>query len=63
MFPTVGEIRKTRKQYNHKMLNSGIASFEDLEKLEANALKNGELPQKTKELIALGISIGHSCYG
>jgi alkylhydroperoxidase/carboxymuconolactone decarboxylase family protein YurZ len=63
MFPTVGEIRKTRKKYNHKMLNSGIASFEDLENLEANALRSGELPQKTKELIALGISIGRSCYG
>jgi alkylhydroperoxidase/carboxymuconolactone decarboxylase family protein YurZ len=63
MFPAVSEIRKTRKQYNRKMLDSGIASFEDLEKLEANALKSGELPQKTKELIALGISISHSCYG
>jgi alkylhydroperoxidase/carboxymuconolactone decarboxylase family protein YurZ len=63
MFPAVGEIRNTRKQYNYKMMNSGIAAFEDVEKLEANALKSGELPQKTKELIALGISIAHACYG
>ena len=63
MFPAVGEIRKIRKQYNQKMLSSGIASFEELEKFESHALKSGEVPQKTKELVALGISISHACYG
>jgi alkylhydroperoxidase/carboxymuconolactone decarboxylase family protein YurZ len=31
--------------------------------LEEEALKDGALDQKTKELIALGISIGNACYG
>lgn len=63
MFPDIKEIRKTRKKYNYKMIRSGISSFKELEKLEANALKNGEIPQKFKELMALGISISRSCYG
>jgi alkylhydroperoxidase/carboxymuconolactone decarboxylase family protein YurZ len=31
--------------------------------LEEEALKDGVLAQKYKELIALGISISNSCYG
>ena len=63
MFPEVGEIRKTRKTYNRQMSKSGIQTFRELGKLEANALKDGALARKYKELIALGISISCGCYG
>ena len=63
MFPDVSEIRKTRKKYNWQMSQSGIKTYRDLGELEENALKDGALSQKFKELIALGISISNSCYG
>lgn len=63
MEETIEEIRKTRNKYDLIMSQSGISAFEKLDRLEANALKSGELDQKQKELIALGISISQSCYG
>jgi hypothetical protein len=63
MFEDIRQIRRTRKKYNLAMRRSGISTFRELEALEANALKDGALTQKHKELIALGISISNSCYG
>lgn len=63
MFEDVRQIRKLRKKYNAQMFRSGISTFRELEELEANALRDGELARKYKELIALGISISHGCYG
>ncbi len=68
MFPqdmekTMEEIRKTRKKYDEIMSRSGVSAFEELDRLEVNALRSGALEQKYKELIALGISISQSCYG
>jgi hypothetical protein len=63
MFEDVDKIRHTRKKYNFKMFRSGVGAFRELEELESNALGEGAIPQKFKELIALGISITHSCYG
>ena len=63
MFPDVNEIRKVRKKYNWQMYQSGISTFRAAGELEENALKDGALSQKYKELIALGISISNSCYG
>jgi hypothetical protein len=63
MFENVEQIRKIRKKYNAQMLQTGISTFRELEDLEANALRDGELARKHKELIALGISISHTCYG
>jgi len=63
MFEDVKQIRKVRKKYNTKMFRSGISTFRELEEIEANALRDGELARKYKELIALGISISHGCYG
>lgn len=62
MFDEIEEIRRTRKLYNLKMLRSGVGTFEELENLAANALREGTLPKKYKELIALGISICEKCY-
>ncbi|MFZ0451264.1 MAG: carboxymuconolactone decarboxylase family protein [Desulfatiglandaceae bacterium] len=63
MFPKIDEINKTRKKYNRQMKQSGITTFREIGELEANALRDGALNQKYKELIALGISISNSCYG
>jgi len=63
MFPNSNEIRKTRKKYNWQMYQSGINTFREIGEIEANALKDGVLAQKYKELIALGISINNGCYG
>jgi alkylhydroperoxidase/carboxymuconolactone decarboxylase family protein YurZ len=63
MFDDIGEIRKQRKTYNLKMLRSGISTFGKIWEVEEEALKSGALSQQTKELIALGISIGKACYG
>lgn len=63
MFDEIDQIRKTRKKYNLQMFRSGISTFREIEDLEANALRDGALAQKYKELIALGISISQACYG
>ena len=63
MFPDSSEIQKTRKKYNRQMYQSGIDTFPAIGKIEVNALKDGALAQKYKELIALGISINNGCYG
>jgi hypothetical protein len=63
MFPNINEIRKTRKKYNWQMYQSGINAFREIGEVEANALKDGVLAQKYKELVALGISISNGCYG
>ena len=63
MFPNVREIREARKKYNGQMYQSGIRTYREVGELEENALKEGVLAQKYKELIALGISISNSCYG
>ena len=45
------------------MFLSGVSTFRELEELETNAFRDGALDQKCKELIGLGISISHACYG
>ena len=62
MFDDLEDIRQTRKRYNFKMFQSGVAAFRQLEDLEAGALADGALSQKHKELIALGISIAQRCF-
>lgn len=63
MFINTDEIRKTRQKYYLQMQQSGIKTFHDMDKIEREALEGGELSQKYKELIALGISISNACYG
>ena len=63
MFDEINQIRKTRKKFNQQMFRSGISTFREIEDLEVNALQGGDLAQKYKELIALGISISRVCYG
>jgi alkylhydroperoxidase/carboxymuconolactone decarboxylase family protein YurZ len=45
------------------MQKSGIKTFQDMDRIEMEALDSGALSQKYKELVALGISISKGCYG
>ncbi len=63
MFVDTDQIRKLRKKYYLQMQQSGIKTFQDMDRIEMEALESGELLQKYKELIALGISISNACYG
>jgi len=63
MFIDTDETRRLRQKYNLQMQESGIKTFQDMDKIEMDALESGELSQKYKELIALGISITKACYG
>ena len=63
MYPTLDEIRKTRKKYTVPMLRSGIKTFRAMAEVEEMALEAGALDRKTKELIAMGISMAKNCYG
>jgi AhpD family alkylhydroperoxidase len=63
VFSDPKEYRSLRKRYNGKMFLSGVGVFREFEDLEVHALADGALSQKYKELIALAVSITHSCYG
>lgn len=63
MFIDTDETRKLRQKYNLQMKQSGIKTFRDMDRIEMEALESGELSQKYKELIALGISLAKACYG
>ena len=63
MFPSVKEIRTSRKKFNGQMFKSGIQLFRQIGEIETQALSDGVLSQRHKELIALGISISKGCYG
>ena len=63
MFSDLEETRKLREKFDVQMQQSGIKTFKEMGKIESEALESGELSQKYKELIALGISIGQGCYG
>ena len=63
MFIDTDETRRLRLKYNLQMQKSGIKTFQDMDRIEMDALESGDLSQKYKELIALGISISKACYG
>ena len=63
MFIDTDETKKLRQKYNLQMQKSGIKTFQAMDRIEMDALESGDLSQKYKELIALGISISKACYG
>ena len=63
MFIDSDKIREMRQRYYLQMQKSGIKTFKDMDRIEVEALEDGALSQKYKELIALGISIERACYG
>lgn len=62
MFIDTEEIRELRQKYYLQMQKSGVRTFQDMNRIEMQALESGSLLQKYKELVALGISISKSCY-
>ena len=54
MFIDTDETRKLRQKYNLQMQKSGIKTFQDMDRIEMEALESGKLSQNYKELIALG---------
>jgi len=63
MFIDTEKIRELRQKYYLQMQKSAVRTFQDMDRIEMQALESGSLAQKYKELIALGISISKSCYG
>jgi alkylhydroperoxidase/carboxymuconolactone decarboxylase family protein YurZ len=63
MFIDTEKIRELREKYYLQMRESGVKTFQDMGRIETEALESGSLLQKHKELIALGISISQGCYG
>jgi hypothetical protein len=63
MYEDIEEFRQLRNKYNPIMFKSGIRAFQEIEGAEARAFRDGAMSRKNKELIALGISIHHHCYG
>jgi AhpD family alkylhydroperoxidase len=61
MFDEIEDIRQTRRRYNFKMFQSGIGTFREFEQMEGAVLRDGALSQKSKELMALAISITQKC--
>ena len=61
MFIDTEKIRELRQKYYLQMQKSGVRTFQDMDRIEMQALESGSLAQKYKELIALGISISKSC--
>ena len=56
MFESIEAIREARI-FNLRIFRSGVSTFRDFEVLEVDAFQDGALDQKSKEPIALGISI------
>jgi AhpD family alkylhydroperoxidase len=55
------EMSKRRKQAHTKLLSLKSKVYEKFLEMERATFSDGELPQKTKELIALGISVVINC--
>jgi len=46
MFIDTDETRKLRQKYNLQMQKSGIKTFQDMDRIEMDALESGDLSQK-----------------
>jgi AhpD family alkylhydroperoxidase len=55
------EITRKRKQAHAKLLSLKSKVYEAFLRMEAAAFSDGALPKKTKELIAVGISVRIDC--
>ncbi len=57
----VEEIIRTRRDAHQKLLRAGSKTYRAFPKMEKAAYAEGHLPSKTKELIAVGISVVTDC--
>jgi AhpD family alkylhydroperoxidase len=54
-------IARTRRWAHQKLLNQGSQVYQAFLQMEGAAFADGALPKKTKELIAIGISVRINC--
>jgi alkylhydroperoxidase/carboxymuconolactone decarboxylase family protein YurZ len=55
------EISRRRKQAHHKLLSLKSKVYQSFLQMEQATYTDGALPKKTKELIAIGISVLMDC--
>ena len=55
------EIARLRKKAHHKLVSLKSKVYESFLQMERAAYADGALPRKTKELIAIGISVVTDC--
>lgn len=55
------EIIRQRKWANGKLIKANSKVFQVVSELEKATFRNGALPKKIKELIALGIGVVNNC--
>ncbi|MDF1554023.1 MAG: carboxymuconolactone decarboxylase family protein [Deferrisomatales bacterium] len=58
---TLRELTRTRKWAHQKLLDKGSKVYRAFLEMEASTFADGVLPKKTKELIAVGISVRLNC--
>lgn len=57
----IDQLIRQRKWANGKLLKYNSSVFKAIQDLEQATFRDGALPKKTKELIAVGISVVHNC--
>ncbi len=57
----LSELSRTRKWAHQKLAGKGSRVYEAFLRMEAAAFSDGALSKKTKELIAIGISVRIDC--
>ena len=55
------ELTRTRKWAHKKLIDKGSKVYEAFTQMESAAFSDGKLSKKTKELIAIGISVRIDC--
>jgi hypothetical protein len=53
VFDDIGDIRETRKRYNHRMFQSGVPVFRAFEEAEAEALRSGAMDEPADAAVGL----------
>ncbi len=57
----LAELTRTRKWAHRQLVDKGSKVYEAFLQMENAAFSDGALPKKTKELIAIGISVRIDC--
>lgn len=55
------DLDRERKRAHQKLIDTGSPVYKAFLEMEQTAYSDGELPKKTKELIAVGISVTTDC--
>jgi len=57
----IGQLIRQRKWANGKLIKYNSKVFKSIQALEEATFRDGALPKKVKELIAVGISVVNNC--